>query len=411
MATSLFKRNFPGVMQLQEAANTAGYIIGLDLHSRTTAICVISPGKPHEILFQRKRLKNEDLLEKVQEFPGKKLIACEAAFGWFPLRDALAPLPDTTFVALDARKTSSWAATSGIKTDKVDAQVLCHVCLQGGIPRLAVHQPSRHARECFKLALHREQLVRQRTRLKNQVQAVTREYGINPYTGEAPKKSDLVTFMEADLLEALSYTEERIKRAEDWMACLGKDDPVIPLLQTIPGIGPINSFALRWKIETIDRFEDSAHLSSYFGLGIRECQSGGMRRKGKITKTGSTLVRKLLVQGAQAMCAKRPENLSLYFPALAARGNMRDRTHVNKIVVALARKNLTFVYRSWKTGEAFDLATYRRKREQAAALANSCVVRECRDAASSSPCTSPRVVPETAADLEFEFARQGRDKV
>lgn len=407
----MFKKNFPGVTQLQEAADAAAYIIGLDLHSRTTAICVISPRKPQEVLFQRKRLKNEELLVKIQEFQGKKLIACEAAFGWFPLRDALASLPDITFVALDARKTSSWAATSGIKTDKVDAQVLCHVCLQGGIPRLAVHQPSRHARECFKLALHREQLVRQRTRLKNQVRAVMREYGVNAYTGEVPKKSDLVTLMEADLLEALSHAEERIKRAEDWMACLGKDDPVIPLLQTIPGIGPINSFALRFKIETIDRFEDSAHLSSYFGLGIRECQSGGMRRKGRITKTGSALVRKLLVQGAQAVCAKRPENLSVYFPSLAQRVDMRDRRHVNKIVVALARKTLTFVYRSWKTGEAFDLATYRRTREQSAALANSGVARERRDVPSSPSCTFSRVVPETAADLEFEFARQGRDKV
>lgn len=411
MAISLFKKNFPGVAQLQEAADSAEYIIGLDLHSRTTAICVISPQKPQEVLFQRKRLKNEDLLARIRAFPGKKLIACEAAYGWFPLRDALALLPDVTFVALDARKTSSWAATSGIKTDKVDAQVLCHVCLQGGIPRLAVHQPSRYARECFKLALHREQLVRQRTRLKNQVQAVMREYGVNPYTGEVPKKSDLVTLMEADLLEALSYAEERIKRAEEWMACLGKDDPVIPLLRTIPGIGPINSFALRFKIETIDRFEDSAHLSSYFGLGIRECQSGGMRRKGRITKTGSALVRKLLVQGAQAMCAKRPENLSVYFPSLAQRVDMRDRAHVNKIVVALARKILTFVYRSWKTGEAFDLATYRQKREQSAALANACAVHDRRDAISFSSCTFPRVVPETAADLEFEFARQGRDKV
>jgi len=411
MATSMFKKNFPGVAKLQEAADAADYIIGLDLHSRTTAICVISPKNPQEIVFQRKCMKNVDLLTKIREFHGKKLIACEAAYGWFPLRDALASLSDITFVALDARKTSSWAATSGIKTDKVDAEVLCHVCLQGGIPRLAVHQPSRHARERFKLALHREQLVRQRTRLKNQVRAIEREYGVNPYTGEMPEKSDLVTLMGADLLEALSHTEERIRRAEEWMACLGKDDHVLPLLQTIPGIGPINSFALRWKIETIDRFEDAAHLASYFGLGIRECQSGGMRRKGKITKTGSTLVRKLLVQGAQAMCAKRPENLAVYFPSLAGKGDMRDRKHVNKLVVALARKNLTFIYRCWKHKEAFNLRTYRQKREEATALANSCEVRERCPATSPPPCTSPRVAPETAADLEFAFARSGRDKV
>ena len=51
-------------------------------------------------------------------------------------------------------------------------EVLGHVCMQGGIPRLVVHRsPSRHARECFKLALHCEQLVRQRTKLKNQIRS------------------------------------------------------------------------------------------------------------------------------------------------------------------------------------------------------------------------------------------------
>jgi transposase len=186
MATSLFRPNFPGAEVLQQAADTASFIVGLDVHKKTVAICVVDPHQPEEPVFQRKRLSNVDLLPTLQTFPGKKVVVCEAAYGWFALRDALAALRDVTFVLLDTRKTSSWITSSGMKTDRIDAQVLCHVCLHGGIRSLAVHQPSREARECCKLVQYRHQLVRTRTRLTNQLKAIDRDYGANPFTGELP---------------------------------------------------------------------------------------------------------------------------------------------------------------------------------------------------------------------------------
>ena len=364
MATSILKKNFPGVEVLQQTADTADYIIGLDLHKKTTAICIIDPEQPDKPVFQRKRLKNELLLIKLQEFDGKKLVACEAAYGWFPLRDALAGMLDVTLVTLNANKTSAWAAASGIKNDKVDAEVLCHACLHGGIPRLAVHQPDRKSRECFKLALYRQQLVRHQTRLKNQIKAIEREYGTNPYTGEIPKRSDLVATMEADCLEALLYVQQRIQSADECIAVLSKNDGICNLLQAIPGIGPVTSFALRHKIETINRFEDAAHLNAYFGLSLREHSSGNYRIKGKITKTGNTFIRTLLIQGAQVARFRCPEYLALSFPCLSQEDKMKNRKHANKVVVALARKSLSQVYRTWKSGEEFSLDAYRQSRRQ-----------------------------------------------
>ena len=108
MATSIFRENFPAVAGLQLAADTAAFIIGLDLHAKTTAICVVDPRQPDEIVFQRKRLPNTELLTVLNRFAGKKVIACEAAFGWHVLQDALAEVADVTFIPLDARKTSAW---------------------------------------------------------------------------------------------------------------------------------------------------------------------------------------------------------------------------------------------------------------------------------------------------------------
>lgn len=393
MATSIFKQNFPGTAALQAAADTADWIIGLDLHEKTTAMCVVNRRVPDTPVLQRKRLKNAELLAKLQSFPGKKVIACEAAYGWFLLRAALCGLPGVTFVPLDARKTSSWIATSGIKNDRIDAQVLCHACLHGAIGRLAVHQPGRSARECYKFSKHRDMLVRQRTRALLQLRALAREYGPNPYSGEIPEKSALVTALEADLCAALLSADERIARVEEQMRSLSKADAVIQLLRTIPGVGPTTAFALRHKIETIDRFKDAAHLSSYFGFGVRQRQSGDTLVKGKIAKAGDALVRTLLIQGAQVIRFRHPDLIHLYFPTLGQAALMQDRRHANKVVTALARKHLTFVYHVWKHGRPFDLEQYRERRRQADALASN-GARE-----RSSSCTGQALVQPQAAEL------------
>jgi transposase len=362
MATSIFRENFPAVAILQQAAESATYIIGLDLHAKTTAICVVDPRTPEQPVFQRKRLLNKELLTFLDRFAGKKVIACEAAFGWHVLQDALADLADVTFIPLDARKTSAWIASSGIKNDAIDAQVLCHVCLHGGIRSLAVYQQSQSAREGSKLARYREHQVRSRSTIKHHRKSFERDYGPNPFTGVLPEKSALVSCIDEGFRKALRESDERIGTIETLMKSMSKSDPIINLLQTIPGIGPITAFALRHKIDTIDRFKDASHLSSYLGFGVRERQSGDIMVKGKIAKTGDPLLRKLLIQGAHVIRFCHPELISLYFPFLGQTELMKDRKHANKVVVALARKNLTFVYHLWKKNVPFDLNVYREKR-------------------------------------------------
>jgi transposase len=305
-----------------------------------------------------------ELLKTLESFPGKKVVVCEAAYGWFPLREALEGMEDVVFVLLDPRKTSAWIASSGVKNDTIDAEVLCHVCLQGGIGRLCVHQPSRVAKERFKLVQYRDRLVRERTRIKNQLKNIDRDYGANPYTGEIPKKSAVMGYLEGDLQEALGYVGERIEYAEKRIAVLSSGDAVVKRLQSIPGVGPMTAFALRWKMEDIGRFKDAAHLCSYFGFGIKQKQSGESCVKGKITKKGNTMVRTLLIQGAQVVRNRRKDLVELYFPSLGRKELMEERRHANKVVTALARKQLVFAFHLWRKEEEFDLGFYQQRREQ-----------------------------------------------
>lgn len=363
MATSLFRENFPAVAALQSAADAAAYIIGLDLHAKTTALCVVDPRTPDRPVFQRKRLANAELLSTLNRFAGKKVIACEAAFGWRLLRDALCDLPDVTFIPLDARKTSAWIASSGIKNDAIDAQVLCHACLHGGIHSLAVYAQGAAAREGSKLVRYRDHLVRQRVAIKHQITSLERDYGPNPYSGEIPAQSPLIASLATHLLQSLEESDARIGAIDALMKTMSKADPIITLLGTIPGIGPVTAFALRHKIDRIDRFKDASHLSSYLGFGVRERQSGDSIVKGRITKTGDPLLRKLLIQGAQIVRSRRPDLVILYFPVLGEAERMRQRTHANKVVTAVARKTLTLAFHLWKQGVPFDEEVYRARRQ------------------------------------------------
>lgn len=364
MATGIFHKNFPQVDELQKEVDEADYIIGLDLHKKTTAITVVDVNKPDKPTFGRKRLKNIELMEILQRFPGKKVVIAEAAYGWFPLRRALSGMKEITFVLFDPRKTSAWIKTSGIKNDRIDSEVLAYACLKGGLAALAVYMPSEQCRDRFKLVAFRDRLVGQRTRVKNGLKAIERDYGVNPYTGEVTELSGEVNFMRELLERQLKSVNEKIHKVEAKMTKISKKDPVITLLRSIPHIGPITAFALRNKMENTERFQSAKHLCSYFGFGIRQKQSGDGNHTGKLTKRGNTLIRKLLMQGAQGLRSNHPDYVELYFPQLGKPEQMKSFKHANKVAVATARKNLTFAYRTWKTGEMFDIGIYRIKREK-----------------------------------------------
>lgn len=84
--------------------------------------------------------------------------------------------------------------------------------------------------------------------------------------------------------------------------------------------------------------------------------------KGKLAKTGDSLLRVLLIQGAQIVRWRLPELPRLYLPSLCSEEMLANRSCSNKIVAALARKHLVFVYHVWKRGEAFDIERYRQRR-------------------------------------------------
>ena len=76
--------------------------------------------------------------------------------------------------------------------------------------------------------------------------------------------------------------------------------PVVQALQSLRGVSLIVSATTVAEIGDFKRFQNPQQLMSYLGLVPAEHSSGEKTRRGSITKTGNTHVRRMLVEAAWA---------------------------------------------------------------------------------------------------------------
>ena len=121
---------------------------------------------------------------------------------------------------------------------------------------------------------------------------------------------------------------------------------------THPGVGPITALAFSLIIGTPERFGCGKQIGSYVGLIPAEDSSAGHQRLGRITKQGSTLLRFLLVEAAQA-AARCDAGWRQRYLHLA----MRRQRNIAK--VAMARRLGVRLYWMWRNGwEYADLVKF-----------------------------------------------------
>src|SRR5262249_43097194 len=78
-------------------------------------------------------------------------------------------------------------------------------------------------------------------------------------------------------------------------------DERVRRLRTIPGVGPRTAEAVVAYLDDAKRFGSGKEVSAYAGLVPRQHQSGECDRRGRITRRGPGLLRKLLVECAWVM--------------------------------------------------------------------------------------------------------------
>src|SRR5712691_4313106 len=193
------------------------------------------------------------------------------------------------------------------KTDKRDAAHILKLLLEGRFPRLWT--PDREQRDLRQLVVHRHKLVLIRSRVKNELQHLSLNKGMQrkrtlwsqagqQLLRELPLKKWAACRRE-DLLGLLTMLDEQIGKLDRAVQQAAEENPQSKLLMTQPGVGPNTALAFVLTIGDVGRFPRGKQVASYLGLIPREESSGGRQKLGAITKQGNRMLRALLVEAAQ----------------------------------------------------------------------------------------------------------------
>jgi transposase len=233
-------------------------------------------------------------------------------------------------------------AHARIKTDKIDAGVLASLRAADFLPEVWV--PDAETERLRRLVARRNQVVRHRTRVKNETHAILAAHLVPPCPHaelfNGPGRAWLAEQVLPDDERATidRHLRELDRLGED-LAVLDReigvavvDNPAVKRLLTIAGVNATVAAGLVAAIGDVRRFTSPQKLVSYFGLNPRVRQSGlGLAQHGRISKIGRAHARALLVEAAWA-AAKAPGPLHAFFVRIRAR-----RGH-QVAAVATARK-------------------------------------------------------------------------
>src|SRR5215467_5000886 len=295
------------------------FYVGLDIHTKRIAFCVLSDKGQ---LVQRGQVRGlEEVLRILKALPDRFEVCYEASCGYGHYHDLLRPLAARVLVAHPGQLRLIFRSKS--KNDRNDAERLAKLLYLGETP--TVHVPSLDVRNWRELINCRSQVIAKRTRAKNTLRALLRGAGVVPprHPGLWTKKGlawlrqlDLPTAsqqLRRDLLlEEVEALNRQVRRIEQELNRRAQQTPAVARLRSIPGVGIRTAEAVAAFIDDPHRFRHAKAVGRYFGLVPCQDQSGDRNRLGHITREGAPVVRQLLAEAAwQAL--RRSPTVRAYF--------------------------------------------------------------------------------------------------
>jgi transposase len=324
-------------------------IIGCDFHPSFQQIAMLDKATGE---YSEHKLTREHAIAFYRGLTGPVTVGMEACGNTLWMERLLAELGHELRMG-DAAKIRAMEVRKQ-KTDRRDAELLLRLLLDNRFPQVWV--PSPEQRDLRQLLLHRHKLVNMRRQVKNQLQHLALNQGVQ-------QKRKLWTEKGRRLLQELPLTGWTARRREDDLQLLDQlnrsiaeldaaveqeagNHPIARLLQTHPGVGPITALAYAVTLGKIERFARSKQVVSYLGLNPAEHSSGGRQRLGSISKQGNPLLRSLLVEAGQS-AARGDEWLGRAYQRL------KHKKHSGVAKVMVARKLAVRLYWMWRTQQPY----------------------------------------------------------
>jgi transposase len=289
------------------------YYIGLDIHAKTTSICILNA---HGKMVKEETIKGpwSHLFKRLDQIKKPFAICYEASNGYGYLYDHFSKRSACVTVAHPGQLRLIFRSKR--KSDRIDARKLAKLLFLDEVP--PVYVPSVSVRDWRGLVTTRQKIVGHCTRCKSQIRALLRSHGIEAAKGLWAKKgiaflkgviwpSEESSFRCQLLLDEMDYHKHHLKKLESWLNRIGKEHPAVILLMSIPGVGIRTAEAMVAWIDQPQRFNKRGALAAYFGLVPCQDSSAGKHRYGHITKQGPAVVRQLLTQATWQAIYRCPQ--------------------------------------------------------------------------------------------------------
>ena len=246
------------------------------------------------------------------------------------------------------------------KNDGRDAEAGCEAMSRPTMRFVPVKSAERQAGQM--LAQVRQRLVRDRTRLSNEIRGYAAEFGLVSARGLdklAPLLAriaadagvpELARSLFAEMGEALAALEDQIERIERRLLAWHRQDEVSRRLAAIPGVGPIGAVMLTVKTVEPGLFRSGRDFAAWIGLTPKDHSTAGKQRLGVITRAGDEDLRAVLVSGAMAVIQHARAGRSKPSPWLI---ELLRRKQPKPAAVALANKTARIAWKLMTSGQAY----------------------------------------------------------
>ena len=293
----------------------SGYV-GLDVHKETISPALANPGrcKPESlgvIANTKKSIQRaRDLVHRLSR-EGEVLGFCYEAgpCGYEVYRWIKETGHDCVVVApsLIPKKPGE-----RVKTDRRDGLKLASLYRSGELTPVWV--PDEEQEAIRDLTRARGEMKRVELQLKQRVSAFLLRYskrytagkskwtqGYYRWLAEVKMKFPVQQIVLEEYVGAVKQTEERVRGLDKEMERVLANwslKPVVESLMALRGVQLLTAMSLVTELGDISRFDSPRELMAYVGLVPSEHTSGGKQKRGGITKTGNSRVRRLLVEAA-----------------------------------------------------------------------------------------------------------------
>lgn len=356
--------------------------VGLDVHKGSIAIALAEAGRSAP-RFVGTCARLSELLKALAQIaqPAKALLAYEAGPSGYALARDLAAQGwrcEVIAVTKIPRRPGD-----RVKTDRRDALSLARYLRSGELT--AVNVPDARDEAIRDLSRAREDAVRARLKARQQLKAMLLRHGV-AYKGKTSwgvaHERHLSRIAFAHPAQQIAYAEyrnavaeahtrvERITAALRDQVSTWRFAPVVRALMCLKGIDFVAATLIVSELGDLQRFAHPKQLMSYLGLVPSEYSSGESRFQGRITKTGNSHVRRILVESAWCYrysarmsrpLVERQEHQPKAIRDIAWRAQLRlcsryrrlcgRGMHSNKICVAIARELAGFIWDIGRTAQ------------------------------------------------------------